>query len=108
MASKTSKPVELLPGDVLGHYVSAVSKAVHITPVDAGAVALGYRLAKAINVAFDEGDLANVALLSPKLLGVLQDLRLTVKTRTEASGEQTRKHEPDFTGDYLRLITSKN
>ena len=108
MTPKKTIPEVLSPSDILGNFKAALTAADHVTTVDSATVALGYRLASSVNVAFDEGDLDTVALLAPKLLGVLQELRLTVKTRGENNGEQTQRRDPDFTGDYLRLIAPKN
>jgi hypothetical protein len=92
-----------LSGNCLDSFKQSVECAQWITATDIGTITLGRRLAAALDVAFDAGDIGDVAVLAPKLLAVLQQLHLTTETRTQ--GKQEEQHDgTDFASDYLRLV----
>jgi hypothetical protein len=86
---------------------SALSASNWISPTDAAAVHLARRMAKALDTAFDMGaDLKDITALSGKFLTVLQQLHLTVETRTASKQEE---HDGTaYVGDFLRLVKTKN
>jgi hypothetical protein len=86
---------------------SALAASNWISPTDAAAVHLARRIAKALDTAFDMGaDLKDITALSGKFLTVLQQLHLTVETRTASKQEE---HDGTaYVGDFLRLVKTKN
>jgi len=78
-----------------------------IAKTDAAAVHLARRMAKALDTAFDMGaDLKDITALSGKFLTVLQQLHLTVETRT--ASKQEENDGTAYVGDFLRLVKTKN
>jgi hypothetical protein len=64
-------------------------------------------MAKALDTAFDMGaDLKDITALSGKFLTVLQQLHLTVETRT--ASKQEENDGTAYVGDFLRLVKTKN
>lgn len=86
---------------------SALAASNWISPTDAAAVHLARRIAKALDTAFDMGaDLRDITALSGRFLTVLQQLHLTVETRTASKQEE---HDGTaYVGDFLRLVKTKN
>jgi hypothetical protein len=65
-------------------------------------------MAKALDTSFDMGaDLKDITALSGKFLSVLQQLHLTVETRTASKKEQENDGTA-YVGDFLRLVKTKN
>ena len=94
---------EKVSPNCLDSFRQSVESAQWITSTDVGAITLGRRLAAALDVAFDKGEVGDVAVLAPKLLAVLQQLHLTTETRIQ--GKQEDQHDgTDFAADYLRLV----
>jgi hypothetical protein len=86
---------------------SALSVANWIAPTDVAAITLARRIAMALDTAFDMGELKEATLLAAKYLQVLQQLHLTVETRTQ--GKQGEQNDgTNHVGDYLRLINTKD
>jgi hypothetical protein len=64
-------------------------------------------MATALDTAFDMGaDLKDITALSGKFLTVLQQLHLTVETRTASKQEENDGNA--YVGDFLRLVKTKN
>jgi hypothetical protein len=86
---------------------SALSVANWIAPTDVATMTLARRLAMALDTAFDMGDLKEATPLAGKYLAVLQQLHLTVETRT--AGKQGEENDgTNHVGNYLRLIEAKD
>jgi len=86
---------------------SAISVANWIAPTDVAALTLARRIAMALDAAFDMGELKEATLLAAKYLQVLQQLHLTVETRT--IGKQGDQNDgTNHVGNYLRLLDTKN
>jgi len=91
------------PTSITGNLNGALSRANWITETDSAAVALARRLATALDVCFDTGELKEVPALAQRLIGVLQQLHLTVETRTQGNKEEEDNGE-QHRGNYLRLL----
>ena len=91
------------PTTITGNLKSALSKAHWINDTDNAAVALALRLATALDVSFDTGELKEVGALSQRLTAILQQLHLTVETRTQGKQEEEDNGE-EHRGNYLRLL----
>ena len=86
---------------------SALSVANWLAPTDVAAMTLARRIALALDSAFDMGDLKEATPLAAKYLNVLQQLHLTVETRT--TGKQGEENDgTNHVGDYLRLLKTKD
>ena len=86
---------------------SALSVANWIAPTDVAAITLARRISMALDTAFDMGDLKEATPLAAKYLQVLQQLHLTVETRT--AGKQGEENDgTNHVGNYLRLLETKN
>lgn len=84
---------------------SAVSVANWIAPTDVAALTLARRLAMALDTAFDIGELKEATALAAKYLQVLQQLHLTVETRSQ--GKQGEENDgTNHVGNYLRLLNT--
>jgi hypothetical protein len=107
MTQNKPEPAENKPMGLYLSLNSALSVANWIAPTDVAAMTLARRLAMALDTAFDMGDLKEVATLAAKYLSVLQQLHLTVETRTQ--GKQGEENDgTNHVGDYLRLIQTKD
>jgi hypothetical protein len=108
MTQKKIEPPEDKPMDIYLSLNSALSVASWISPSDVAAITLARRMAKALDTSFDMGaDLKDITALSGKFLSVLQQLHLTVETRTASKKEQ--EHDGTaYVGDFLRLVKTKN
>ena len=93
----------IAPDTITGNLKQALNKANWIGETDSAAVALALRLATALDVCFDTGELRDVGVLAQRLTGVLQQLHLTVETRTQGNKEEDTNGEEHRTG-YLRLL----
>jgi len=86
---------------------SALSVANWLAPTDVAAMTLARRIALALDTAFDMGDLKEATPLAAKYLNVLQQLHLTVETRT--AGKQGEENDgTNHVGSYLRLLEAKD
>jgi len=86
---------------------SAISVANWVAPTDVAALTLARRIAMALDTAFDMGELKEATPLAAKYLQVLQQLHLTVETRT--IGKQGDQNDgTNHVGNYLRLLETKN
>jgi len=86
---------------------SALSVANWLAPTDVAAMTLARRIALALDSAFDMGDLKEATPLAAKYLNVLQQLHLTVETRT--TGKQGEENDgTNHVGDYLRLLKTQD
>jgi hypothetical protein len=106
----TQKKPEMAEDKPLGIYLSlnsALSVANWIAPTDVAAITLARRIALALDTAFDMGDLKEATPLAAKYLQVLQQLHLTVETRT--LGTQGEENDgTNHVGNYLRLLETKD
>jgi len=104
--TKPEQP-ETKPMDIYLSLNSALSVANWIAPSDVATITLARRMAKALDTAFDMGsDLKDITALSGKFLSVLQQLHLTVETRT--ASKQEENDGTAYVGDFLRLVKTKN
>jgi hypothetical protein len=104
--TKPEQP-EAKPMDIYLSLNSALSVANWIAPSDVATITLARRMAKALDTAFDIGsDIKDVTALSGKFLSVLQQLHLTVETRT--ASKQEEQDGSAYVGDFLRLVKTKN
>jgi hypothetical protein len=104
--TKPEQP-ETKPMDIYLSLNSALSVASWIAPSDVATITLARRMAKALDTAFDMGsDIKDVTALSGKFLSVLQQLHLTVETRT--ASKQEEQDGSAYVGDFLRLVKTKN
>ena len=86
---------------------SAISVANWLAPTDVAALTLARRIALALDTAFDMGDLKEATPLAAKYLQTLQQLHLTVETRT--AGKQGEENDgTNHVGNYLRLLNTKD
>jgi hypothetical protein len=86
---------------------SALSVANWIAPTDVAAMTLARRIALALDTAFDMGELKDATSLAAKYIQVLQQLHLTVETRT--AGKQGEENDgTNHVGNYLRLLETKD
>ena len=107
MTPKKPEQPEAKPMDIYLSLNSALSVANWITPSDVAAITLARRMAKALDTAFDMGaDIKDITALSGKFLTVLQQLHLTVETRTASKLEEN--DGTAYVGDFLRLVKTKN
>ena len=104
MTSKQTNSKGLEPQTLRGFYDQAVTTAAWISPSDVATVRLGQWLADMID-SFDSSDesLKVMPQYVRAYIGVLQQLHLTVETRTQ--GKQEDENNGDgYIGDYLRLL----
>jgi hypothetical protein len=107
MTQKKTEVPEVKPMSIYLYLESALSASNWIAPTDAAAVHLARRMATALDTAFDMGaDLKDITALSGKFLTVLQQLHLTVETRT--ASKQEDNDGTAYVGDFLRLVKTKN
>jgi hypothetical protein len=107
MTQKKTELPEVKPMDIYLSLNSALSAANWMTSSDVAAITLARRMAKALDTAFDMGsDLKDITALSGKFLIVLQQLHLTVETRT--ASKQEENDGTAYVGDFLRLVKTKN
>jgi len=106
----TPKNPEMPEDKPMGIYLSlnsAISMANWLAPTDVAALTLARRIATALDTAFDMGDLKEATPLAAKYLSVLQQLHLTVETRT--TGKQGEENDgTNHVGNYLRLLQTKD
>ena len=106
----TQKNPELPEDKPMGIYLSlnsAISMANWLAPTDVAALTLARRIALALDTAFDMGDLKEATPLAARYLNVLQQLHLTVETRT--LGKQGEENDgTNHVGNYLRLLETKD
>ena len=93
------------PLGIAGNLDLAISSANWLAPSDAAALELARRLAKALDVAFDNDELKEIPALAQRLTAILQQLHLTVETRTQGNKEEENNGEAIRT-DYLRLLAT--
>jgi hypothetical protein len=104
--NKTEQPEDKPMGIYLS-LNSALSVANWLAPTDVAAMTLARRIALALDTAFDMGDLKEAIPLAAKYLNVLQQLHLTVETRT--LGKQGEENDgTNHVGNYLRLLETKD
>ncbi len=104
--NKTEQP-EDKPLGIYPSLNSALSVANWLAPTDVAAMTLARRIALALDTAFDMGDLKEATPLAAKYLQVLQQLHLTVETRT--LGKQGEENDgTNHVGSYLRLLEAKD
>jgi len=107
MTQKKTEQPEVKPITIYLCLESALSASNWIAKTDAAAVHLARRMATALDTAFDMGaDLKDITALSGKFLIVLQQLHLTVETRT--ASKQEENDGTAYVGDFLRLVKTKN
>lgn len=93
----------ITPDTITGNLKQALSRANWISETDTAAVALALRLALALDTCFDTGELKEISALAQRLTAVLQQLHLTVETRSQGNQEVETNGEEHRTG-YLRLL----
>jgi len=107
MTQNKPEPPEDKPMGIYLSLNSAFSVANWLAPTDVAAMTLARRIALALDTAFDMGDLKEATPLAAKYLNVLQQLHLTVETRT--AGKQGEENDgTNHVGDYLRLLKTKD
>jgi hypothetical protein len=107
MTQNKPEPLEDKPMGILISLNSALSVANWLAPTDVAAMTLARRIALALDTAFDMGDLKGATPLAAKYLNVLQQLHLTVETRT--TGKQGEENDgTNHVGNYLRLLETKD
>lgn len=81
----------------------------HLTPVDVAGMALLARLAKAIDTAFDTGDLKDIPALVQRFTTLLDAYKLTPKSRNvvTTTTQEVANDGENFAKDYLRLIKAE-
>ena len=80
----------------------------HLAAVDAGALAVLYRLSILIDVKFDTGDTADLSQLIARHVGLMDALLLTPKSRNVGSSPVVQEvdHGKEFSESYLRLVST--
>jgi hypothetical protein len=107
MTQNKPEPPEDKPMGIYLSLNSALSVANWLAPTDVAAMTLARRIALALDTTFDMGDLKEATPLAAKYLSVLQQLHLTVETRT--AGKQGEENDgTNHVGDYLRLLKTKD
>ena len=107
MTQKNPEQPEDKPMGIYLSLNSALSVANWLAPTDVAAMTLARRIALALDTAFDMGDLKKATPLAAKYLNVLQQLHLTVETRT--LGKQGEENDgTNHVGSYLRLLEAKD
>ena len=107
MTQNKTEPPEDKPMGIYLSLNSALSVANWLAPTDVAAMTLARRIALALDTAFDMGDIKEATPLAAKYLAVLQQLHLTVETRT--TGKQGEENDgTNHVGNYLRLIEAKD
>jgi hypothetical protein len=107
MSQKNPEVPEDKPMGIYLSLNSAISVANWLAPTDVAALTLARRIALALDTAFDMGDLKEGTPLAAKYLNVLQQLHLTVETRT--TGKQGEENDgTNHVGSYLRLLEAKD
>jgi len=107
MTQKNPEVPDDKPMGILNSLNSAISVANWLAPTDVAAMTLARRIALALDTAFDMGDLKEATPLAAKYLSVLQQLHLTVETRT--AGKQGEENDgTNHVGNYLRLLETKD
>ena len=107
MTQNKAEPLEHKPMGIYLSLNSALSVANWLAPTDVAAMTLARRIALALDTAFDMGDLKEATPLAAKYLNVLQQLHLTVETRT--LGKQGEENDgTNHVGSYLRLLEAKD
>ncbi len=108
MTAKKPEVQEPKPMDISAALNSALAVANWVAPTDVAAITLARRMAKSLDISFDLGaDIKDITALSGKFLSVLQQLHLTVETRT--AGKKDEEHDGTaYVGDFLRLVKTKN
>ena len=108
MTAKKPEVQEAKPMDIYAALNSALAVANWVAPTDVAAITLARRMAKSLDISFDLGaDIKDITALSGKFLSVLQQLHLTVETRT-ASKKDEEHDGTAYVGDFLRLVKTKN
>jgi hypothetical protein len=107
MTNNKPEPPDDKPMNIYLSLNSALSVANWIAPTDVAAITLARRLAIALDSAFDMGELKDATSLAAKYIQVLQQLHLTVETRT--AGKQGEENDgTNHVGNYLRLLETKD
>jgi hypothetical protein len=91
------------PVSIAGNLNLALSRSNWISESDSAAVALAIRLATALDVSFDTGELKEVPALAQRLTAILQQLHLTVETRTQGKQEEENDGS-EHREAYIRLL----
>jgi hypothetical protein len=80
----------------------------HLAAVDAGALAVLYRLSMLIDVKFDTGDTSDLSQLIARHVGLMDALLLTPKSRNLGSSPVVQEvdHGKEFSETYLRLVSA--
>jgi hypothetical protein len=95
----------IAPACIVDSLNSALSKANWIGESDSAAVVLAIRLATALDACFDSGDFKEINGLAQRFTAVLQQLHLTVETRTQGNKEEENDGS-EHRGNYLRLLAT--
>jgi hypothetical protein len=93
------------PNTITGNLKQALEGANWLAVTDGAAIALAERLALALDTAFDSGELKEVPAMAQRFTAILQQLHLTVETRTQGNKEEEDNGE-EFRGNYLRLLAT--
>ena len=82
---------------------TALTTADWILNTDAAGVALARRLAHALDISFNTGELKEVPALAARFTQILAQLHLTVETRTQGNKEEV-ENGLGYVTDYLRVF----
>jgi hypothetical protein len=108
MTAKKPEVQQAKPLEIYAALNSALAASNWVAPTDVAAITLARRMAKSLDISFDLGaDIKDITALSGKFLSVLQQLHLTVETRT-ASKKDEEHDGTAYVGDFLRLVNTKN
>lgn len=82
----------------------------HLGAVDAGAVAVLFRLSMLLDSKFDAGDTSDLAQLLARHANLMDALLLTPKSRSVATSPKIEDidHGKDFAETYLRLVKTSD
>jgi len=99
----TFRSSQIEPYEISQNLEVAISSASWLTQSDAGAVALTRRLAYALDVAFNTGDLIQVPALAARFTQIMAQLHLTTETRIQGKQEE-ETNGLGYIKDYLRVL----
>ena len=103
MSADTFGSSQIQPYEISLNLEAAIAAAEWLTQTDAGAIALTRRLAYALDISFNTGELKEVPALAARLTQILAQLHLTVETRTQGNKEEEANGLGHVT-DYLRVL----
>jgi len=91
------------PVSIAGNLEQALTSANWLANSDNAALALARRIALALDTCFDTGELKDVPALAQRFTAILQQLHLTVETRTQGKQEEENDGS-EHREAYIRLL----